>query len=1196
MKPFNPFDIDLEKTTLIEASAGTGKTYTITTLYCRLAALGYPVESILTVTFTEAAAAELKLRIRSRLFNTLSGLSKKDADSEDDLIRFFRTRKDSALICQRLQLALNSFDQTSIMTIHSFCMKILKENAFESNCLFDIELVPDRSMFLKQVGFDFFIQYVNNLDSAFLSYLNKKKFTPEKLIASFDSVVSRPELVQKPEAEEFDNKVFEQYRQAMEKIHDILLKRQKEIIDLICTHKGLDKRSYSKKNVPAWLESSYQKLEQNGPDTVFNMTEKGDGIYKFTKTRMALKTKQGFMLPEHEFFDLCELLLVFDEKFKDYLINLKIEFFHFFKKALEKMKEKQGKCFFDDLVNDLAKALEKDDEQNLQKAVKQTYKACLIDEFQDTDPGQYYIFSKLFAFPGTAFFMIGDPKQAIYAFRGGDIFAYLKASQKCDQKFTLEKNYRSAPLLVNGINRLFLNQNNVFIFDLIKFSKVSAPETSYDTLMEHGQCIPPLQFCFIQRDEQPVDKQGFITKETALKIIPNVVAEDILSLIQSDMQLLDKKTSNWSGITPKDIAVLVRTNNQASQIQQALSNLDIPCYLSKTGSVFESSQAIDLHDILWAVYNPDHKGFIKAALCTSVFHFTSDMISELDDQEELFFKWQDQFRRYKQIWDTKGFVSMAMELLHCPEAFLKTNSTLDERELTNFYHLIELISQACLKQQLSAYYLLKWYARQLSRDLRDESADELRLESDKQAVAIVTIHKSKGLEYPIVYLPYLWEGQRSSKQEDIVFHDPELDYNLVIDFGSNDINASQLCFEKEEQAEQRRLLYVALTRASSMCKIVWGGFKSVQTSALGAILHNNDCNDDPLMLEPPNKPLVVDEQAPCKDDQLMLEQLEHLQSMADKSILVQPYKLKSSNVFADTTNSLQTVLTARQRRRNINPAWKITSFSAISQSAHQKELTDQEKKTFTDASPRITLEQFPKGPGSGDFFHSLFESIDFTAQADDIHALVQSKSDLFGFFDPQIKQAGEKAVKQVLETRLLPGFRLKDIHLEQRLTEMEFLFSFRFFQISTIVKTLEQSDYGTKMSRYIKKLSQLTAQPFKGFLKGFIDLVIQHEGKWYVIDYKSNYLGDTYDQYSQDAMFEAMSDHHYFLQYYLYLVALHRYLENRLKDYDYNTHFGGVLYLFIRGMHPKFDSQYGVFYDRPAKNSVIYLSEKLQGK
>ena len=241
----------------------------------------------------------------------------------------------------------------------------------------------------------------------------------------------------------------------------------------------------------------------------------------------------------------------------------------------------------------------------------------------------------------------------------------------------------------------------------------------------------------------------------------------------------------------------------------------------------------------------------------------------------------------------------------------------------------------------------------------------------------------------------------------------------------------------------------------------------------------------------------------------------------------------------------------------------------------------------------ITLSDFPKGAGSGDFFHSIFETLDFTSDAREIANQVKAKFDQFGFSDSGMLNTATASVKEVLETKLVTKkrqFCLRDIKPDQRFNEMEFIFPVNSFNTASIIKAFEQSNFKSKISGYLKKLSQLTTNSLKGFIKGFIDLVIHHKDKWYIVDYKSNFLGKTYESYSQDAMLHAMSEHHYFLQYYIYTVAFHRYLESRLKGYDYNTHFGGVFYLFIRGMHPGFGSQYGVFHDRPEKSAIIELS------
>ena len=1217
MKVLNPFDIDLEKNTLIEASAGTGKTYTITTLYCRLVARGYFVESILVVTFTEAAAAELKIRIRSRLANALAQLNNKPSGNDEDLVKIFRCSEDLPMVVLRLQTAITSFDQASVMTIHSFCLKVLKENAFESRSFFDIELVPDRSAFLKQVTGDYFMSRINSLDPLLLAFLAQHNFNPERLANMFSNLVNRQDLVIKPlvalsesqSESQFENQ-FEEYRSIVDQIHSILLNSNDQIASLIEDDKGIDKRSYAKRFVQSWLEKTRMTIEKQGLNTFFKMTEKGDPIYKFTHTRLRLKTKKDHTSPQHEFFDLCQKLLILYQGFEQNLILLKSSFLDYFKLELEKMKKAQGICFFDDLINDLAQVLDNQEGSDLVKAVRQIYNACLIDEFQDTDPKQYDIFFRLFSSPGTPFFMVGDPKQAIYAFRGGDIFAYLKASKMCDQSATLQRNFRSGPLLVAGIDPIFSKHDNPFCFDAIEFSSVTTPPTAVNRLVKDNKKVEPLQFCFVQRSNlksdlqssEIVDKQGMINKETARKMIPQIVANDIFALLQSDNRLIKKKEGspdhmnsgqfnsdelNSNQISPEDIAVLVRTNAQADQIQSALSKLGIPSYQSGTGSVFDSTQAIELHDILWAVQHPDHKGYVKAALATSVFGFCSCDMVRLDRNEDEYFQWQERFTAYKILWETRGFVSMIMALFHSDEAFLKQSSGLDERGMTNFYHLIELISQALLKQRLSPHYLFKWYTDQLSKDLRDETADELRLESDKKAVAVVTIHKSKGLEYPVVYLPYLWEGKNVQLKDFFLFHDPQKDHCLTLDLGSDEQETSQLLFEKEEQAEQRRLLYVALTRASALCRIIWGGFKTIETSALGSLLHLGG----------------------VMDDQTMIADLEQLRSYAPQSIQI--YNLVNSQFsegqarYVEPNNGLPVRLCAATINRKVGAEWSISSFSAITHSVFSQYTPG--IKTITDKSEpqgqgentqgkRITLSEFPKGAGAGDFFHSIYEDLDFTSNSNTIESLVQAKARLAGFSDPNWIETAIQSVQEVLNTKLSTGyseFYLNQVNNHQRFNELEFSFNVQAFDLSTVKTGFKLSDPLFLQSGYVDKLSQISVSSYKGFIKGFIDLTVCHEGKWYILDYKTNYLGDCYKHYSQDAVFSTMAEHHYFLQYHLYLVALHRYLKLRLNNYDYDRDMGGVFYLFVRGMKPVFKSEYGVFFQKPDKAAIEYLSEQL---
>lgn len=1187
MKPLNPFDLDLQKTTLIEASAGTGKTYTITTLVARLIAAGYPVESILVVTFTEAAAAELKLRIRARLSRLLAGMGQYHANGSarlsepfDALISFMANQPDPDLVCRRISLALTCFDQACIMTIHAFCLQTLKEHAFETGTPFDIELLADAAGFFRQVCMDFFMTEVNDLDPLMLKVLAHKKMTPVSLARDMKPAVARPGLAFIPPCLKIAD-VCGQYRQVAAQIKTLLADGGREVADLIQADSGLDKRSYSKKNVPAWLGATWKTFEAEEENALFVMTEKGHSLYRFTRTCLAQKTKPGKLPPEHRFFDLCQDLYALYKQMENNVIAIKHAFLPFYDQALARLKQQQGQCFFDDLVNDLARALaEGPGRRHLVLAVQNRYEACLIDEFQDTDPAQYRIFSTLFAntpsrFGGCRpFFMIGDPKQAIYAFRGGDIFAYLSACKDSDQMFTLEKNYRSSPLLVQAVNDLFTGCSRPFVFDDIPFTRVGTPDTARHHLIDKNGPVVPLRFDFLPRDNLALDRQGFVTKETARRLIPEILAREILADLAAGYTLIDKSGSE-DRVNFGDMAVLVRTNQEAQDVKDALSNAQIPSYLSKTGSVFDSSQAIALNDILWAVFYPSHVGFMKAALASSVFGFGPEQLKNLSQQA--LWQWQDRFRNLKEIWAEKGFIAMIMDLLHSREGLLRPGPGLDERGLTNFYHLVELISQAALHRHLSMFYLLKWYQAQLFADTRDEAADELRLESDRKAVAIVTIHKSKGLEYPIVYLPYLWSGPRSAGDEPVLFHDPDEGFKLCMDlrgagFQGSDtagMDRSAARHELEAFAEQRRLLYVAVTRASAMCRIVWSGISGTASSALGSMIHPRG----------------------CAQDAEMISDLENLAGTGQK-IQVQLLAPPEAICSPAPDQVLLTELKARSLTRKIRPAFGITSFSALAgghaagrdepdlpDPAGEPDPADRpEQPDRTDTL--IRLQAFPKGAEAGDFFHAVLENMDFQWDQTAVTDCVSRYLHRFGFLENFAAAPVAAAIKDVVSTPLPAGtdrFCLKDIAMAHRMTEAQFLFDVNRLHLSHLADLFAKTD---RWKEYAKKLRRLNSGHLSGFIKGFIDLVVRYQGKYFLIDYKSNYLGDTYGDYEQPALSKAMINHHYVLQYHIYTVALHRYLRLRMKSYAYEKDFGGVLYLFIRGMHPDRPGS-GVFFDRP---------------
>lgn len=1162
MKILDTETIPLNRTCLIEASAGTGKTYTIAGLYVRLVCEGYAVDQILVVTFTEAAAAELKIRIRQRLVQT-ANQSSTGEEPETDMPPRIR---------QRLNRAILDFDLAAVMTIHAFCLLALKENAFESRIPFNIELAASSHRFVRQVSLDFFATRVNHHDPVFLKFLKQNGFTPAAFEQpSFQRVLSAVDVPVRPAAADFRD-AAPAYRDACREIREMLTRDLEGIYTHVIGHPNLDKRSYRKDHVRKWLTAARAAFDDTDDVPLFQMAEGKDPLFRFTRASLESRLKNGQQLTPHDFFGLCDRLQKCCRLFEENMAALTHAFIAFYRSSHQQQKNEQGIFYFDDLIQTLNMMLRSASAAPLISRIRSRYQACLIDEFQDTDLSQYGIFSTLFLQTGRPFFMIGDPKQAIYAFRGGDIFAYLKAVMDSEESCTLQLNWRSDPGLVAAVNQVFSSTGCPFGFDDIPFLPVATPEASAARLMAGREPVTPLQFVFIPRNADIVDSRNRITKGAANSLIPDLVAADIADLLNSDVRLSDK-TGKKRPVAPSDLAVLVRKNTQAPMIQQALAALNIPAVVSKTGSVFDSVQARDLCDILKAVMEPWDTGRRHAALCTGIFGMTGDDLARLDDSPAGHHAWQVFFKDLNILWRDKGIIHLMHHLLSDSRALLNPRSDTDLRALTNYHHLAEILHQKSMAGHVNPGALLDWLSEQMADPYKEIAADELRLESDNSAVAIVTVHKSKGLEYPVVFLPYLWEGESVSQNyPPVFFHDPDNHHQLTLDIGSGRMDQALEQARAEAMAEEMRVLYVAMTRASSMCRIYWGGISTAETSALARLLHDGTWDSDERLradLE------ILAQKAPG-----------HIQ------VSVPAYRPDPAGYQKERTVSAD--LFCRTLSREIDSLWRISSFSGLIQGV--REIDDDRETDVSgmdepgdpaDARP-VVLKDFPKGAGAGDFFHSIFETLDFQETGSGIRRLVDDRLTEFGFQPSAWSSTVTRAVSRILDTPIPdPGgpFRLKDIEKNTRLNELEFHFRVNRFSMDNLVQLFENKSTTPALRQYAAHLRQMPPQVLSGvlngFIKGFVDLVFRFRGKWYIADYKSNYLGDTWGHYHPAGMARAMTGHHYFLQYHIYTLALDRYLAFRQESYDYSAHFGGVCYLFIRGMSPDSRAGTGIFMDRP---------------
>ncbi|MCP4678150.1 MAG: exodeoxyribonuclease V subunit beta [Deltaproteobacteria bacterium] len=1203
MKRFDSIDGPLSGMNLVEASAGTGKTYTITTLFVRLLVeTGLSLKEILVVTFTEAATSELKSRIRARLAESLRALTTGEAG--DELIEKYLEYpvQDLKQATFRISRALSDFDEAAVYTIHSFCKRMLKDNAFESGVLFDMDLIKDQTTILTDIVHDFWAVEIYDASPTFVRYLRSTRTNPEGLVALAKKTAQGieteiiPGAVSPKEAEP-------RFLAACENARAIWQASRDEITKLLLGHTGLKANMFKPENMALWFERVDNYLAGKTPPAPLP-TSSTPGkaidhcIARLTASRIESGTKKNSTAPRHIFFDACEEILEASEHYGALLLDFKLRLIHYARSELARRKEIAGNWSFDDLLFNLDRALDGPGGRQLTEAIRARFGAAMIDEFQDTDHVQYRIFKKLYGQRKEPLFLIGDPKQSIYAFRGADIFAYLDAARHTgDSARTLDTNWRSDPLLLDGINTLFQRIQRPFVFDGIDYPRVQAREGASDTLKDSSdEAVQPLQIRFVARKKNRLDRRGFIAKNWLKENLPALVATDIARLISGGM------TVEGRPVEARDIAVLTRTNKQAREIQTALSRTGIPSTLWSAESVFKSNEAMDLARLLAAVAEPDSSSRIRAALGTDLVGLSGNEILSLTEDDAAWDRWAGAFRSWHEQWRDFGFVGMMRTFLAFrfddtrPAIGIRLLGYMDgERRMTNTQQLIELLHEASISNHLGMTGLLRWLAGQ--RVSPSTETDGLRLESDRSAVRLTTVHKAKGLEFPIVYCPNLWDGYlHVSSEKEVIYHDSEEGFQRRLDIGSKDLDAHRSVAKQEEMAENMRLLYVALTRAKHLLVIYWGGMAGMRTSPLGYLLHQ-DGRTDAEMLEELNELVrVAPENAIRLND--VDEALDYNLSLVDgaTSTDFEPMRLTrpipataAMSSFSGLASAGEALGASEIEGRDRDEA--ADGIDAVSEKG--KPLRE------SNENARVILADFHRGPRAGNCLHAIFEHLDFTNEdSAEIEYLVERNLSAFGFEVDTWKETVCRATHEILDTPLDPKDArvvLRSIPRANTLRELEFLFPIHgnIGSITSADIASVFAEHGGKSvpATYIKHLERLGASMAPGFLKGFVDLVFEQNGRYYLVDYKSNFLGSEADNYANKDLQRAMIQHDYFLQYHLYVTALHRYLGYRLPGYDYNIHFGSVYYLFLRGMSPRTGHARGVFRDRPPGSLITALSD-----
>ena len=1177
---FDLVNSPLKGTNLIEASAGTGKTYIIAGLFLRLILeKRIPADQILTVTYTEAATEELRHRIRERLRNALSALTSPDDfsnqcsdDLTKDIVNKYRNNEAAVL---RLRDALTRFDEASICTIHGFCKRMLSENAFESNSLFNAELLTDQSGLVQETVDDYWRNNFYNASPLTIQYAASKNISTSAFLNLIKNLSIDPSFKVVPKLKKPDlSKIESRFPDAFSELQELWNLNKSNIEKILVDNKTLDGKKYGR-YVPKWIAEMQNYLSSDNPFKMFEMFK------KFTASSINDAVKKGFDPPQNKFFDACEAFVDIYDKTTDtlekYILALEAGLFEFVKFELSKKKNKLNVIGFDDLLVNMHQALGQGTDSILARTVRARYKAALIDEFQDSDPVQYGIFSNIFGTAGSVLFLIGDPKQSIYKFRGADIFAYLKASKNIKNSYTLDTNWRSAQELLTAINVVFGNKEQPFVFDGIEYTPVKAGKQEEESASKH-----PFKILII--DKAASDKKdGVITRGKASFLISNSVAGEIHRLVSGDDETIGT-------LRPEHIAVLVRKNYQGKLIQDELRKFNIPAVVYGTESIFASREAVDMERLLTAIARPGDETKLKAALATDFTCFTGTKILELGKNETHLEKYINRFYEYYDLWIKHGFFRMFRHFIENEDVHGRLLSFTDgERRMTNSMHLSEILHSAETENKLGIETLIKWLREKISSP-GESDENEIRLETDDEAVKILTIHRSKGLEFPVVFCPFTWEGSAIDKGKPCIYHSPENNFSLTLDLACEDGNRN--IAETEELAENTRLMYVALTRAKYRTYLYWGRINKTETSAPAYIFHDKHKGGSEAVTRLKDNSGLLTYESILNDINILCGNSGN--SITAANMPEFGYKRR---IIHDENPELNNKIF----KGHISSDWTISSFTALTHGAKEyAESPDHDRIDDRQASaqqPEDTgrnIFTFPKGSTAGTCIHEIFEKIDFSfsdaATAEQIIKEALAKFD----FAAEWQDTLFDMINKVLNAGFAkgdPDFMLKNIQLNERLNEFEFYFPLNTVTSKGLSDIFRKS--GIKYSNnFAAALEHLGFKPHRGFLKGFIDLIFQYKNKFYIVDWKSNHLGNGLSSYSSDRINAAMTDHYYILQYYIYVVAFHNFLKARIADYQYEKHFGGVYYLFIRGVDPDSPGS-GMYYDVPPENIIQSLSSYL---
>lgn len=1177
MKSLDLKSFPLDGLALVEASAGTGKTYTLANLYLRyLLEKQFQVEQVLVVTFTEAATQELRDRIRQRI-QALREVFEGAVASDDVLDALFTQSSDPAADLIRLRIAERQMDQCEIYTIHGFCQRLLQNHSMVLGSPLQQSLSEDLSVLQQQCAEGYWREQVIHLPEFALRYVRAKWQQPSVLLEQIKVLFQRRPQQVLPHIENASLSSWLDKLDSHQLWYERLWRESLAVIEDVSELVAASGLKNAKRKVE-WLNKIRAWCEQ-GDSFDFPVDSKKANLFlAFTPERLHSECKKDATAPAHPWFNFLEAALDniptgLDEHFE-------LCGYEQIRQRMDAAKRQQSLMGFDDLIQQVALGLSSSrsavEVEALISRVRQQYEVALIDEFQDTDPAQYQIFSSLFTDAvvpvPSRMVLIGDPKQAIYSFRGGDMATYLRAKRDISEHpdgnvFTMATNWRSSPSMVNAVNAVFTSQESPFFNEQIPFVPVSAAR---EEKASSGAIKAALQLAYV-----PYSKE--LSKEQVEQRLMAFCVDEIARVLAAK----EFKSS--------DIAILVRTGRDAETMKSGLAQVGIRASFEGRHSIYQTEEALSLYWLLQAAAEPGNTFLQRQCLAQAVMAYSDAVLFSLFSDPRQQARLAEQFEVLHQCWLKQGLLSMVRRALvdfQVLDRWRVQGQTLFssdwERRLSNLNQLAEILQQQS-RTVRGHQAMIRWLRERIQKPEEVNDQSRVRLESDDQLVQIVTIHKSKGLEYPLVFLPFMFSGRPA---KEAVFYDD--DGRLTVDLLNQDANL--LRAEQERLEEDMRLLYVALTRSKYRCYLGFSNFVGRRGSALG--LHNTAWG----RLLRPNALEALDDseiQHAIQSLQTRAPGLCELHTLDGELDLREARAASAANSCGansekDSGNFPATAssnIAARELSRTLVHHWKVQSFTGIMNESekHQLHRNNLEsgnslQRVFSVLSSAndnfrqsISIFDFPKGSRAGTFLHTLFEGIALES-GELIESLRYAYNDVPDYIQSVLSSAGlvdEASVRDwsaylhewmqmVIRSDLHEGLRLADIVKGDYLPELDFHFP---------AEAIDATRLNSLLARYRPDLPPLLFESFEGHVKGAIDLVFRHEGKFYVLDYKSNYLGDSAADYQLDSLQNAIDEHRYDLQYLLYTLAVHRHLSERLGEaYDYQRDFGGVIYLFLRGV------------------------------